>query len=125
MLETQDITVTSDCPRTSDRSSALRGHPEVPLCHRVDRVVEEKQLLMVGGADGAVALARSLDCELKGRSLMHNVLGPTGSHCIFYSYGQVPVTLDSSCSSPMQRKKLSQALIPHQSSRQSLFWNAL
>lgn len=92
LLETQDITATSDCPRTSDRSSAFRGHPEVPLCHRVDGVVEEKQLLKGDGADGAVALARSLDCEL----------GPTGSHCIFYSYGQVPVTLDSSCSSPMQ-----------------------
>lgn len=57
MLETQDITDTRVCLRTSDRSSALRGHPEVPLCHRVDGVVEEKQLLMVGGADGAGALA--------------------------------------------------------------------
>lgn len=66
MLETQDITVTSDCPRTSDRSSALRGHPEVPLCHRVDGVVEKKQLLLVGGADHAGALARPLDCEPKG-----------------------------------------------------------
>lgn len=125
MLETQDNTDTSVCLRTSDCSSAIRGHPEVPLHHRVDGIVEEKQLLMVGSADGAVALARPLDCELKGCSLMHGVLGPTGSHCIFYSYGQVPVTLDSPCSSPMQRKKLSQALIPHQSSRQRLFWNAL
>lgn len=79
----------------------------------------------MGGIDGAVALAGPLDCELEGGRLMHNVLGPTGSRCIFYSYGQVPVTLDSSLSSPMQGKKLLEALIPHQSSRQRLFWNAL